>query len=119
MTPGERQAASPPANVKETMDAPQQLVMKTQPAPVAAPAPVWLQRMSLAVLVLFCFYIGGLLTFLPWWPRYWDYNGWVVGHAELQALLNHGWVRGLVSGIGLIDIWIGISELLHYRDLRR
>ena len=25
---------------------------------------------------------------------------------------------GLVTGMGLIDIWIGVSELLHYRDYK-
>jgi hypothetical protein len=83
-----------------------------------APAPVWLQRMSLVVLVLFCFYIGVLMAILPWSPRYWDHNGWLLSHPGLKDLLDHGWFRGLVSGIGLIDIWIGISELLHYRDFR-
>ena len=101
------------------MAAPQQLVIKpTPPRVVPAPAPVWLQRMSLVVLVLFCFYIGALLAVLPWSPRYWDHNGWVLAHPALEAALNHGWVRGLVSGLGLLDIWIGISELLHYRDVR-
>jgi hypothetical protein len=84
-----------------------------------APAPVWLQRMSLAVLVLFCFYIGGLLAVLPWSPRYWDQNGWLLAHPAIESILERGWVRGTVSGVGLIDIWIGISELLHYRDHRR
>ena len=83
-----------------------------------APAPVWLQRMSLLVLVLFCFYIGGLLAIIPWSPRYWDHNAWMLSHPTLQTLLGKGWVRGLVSGIGLLDIWIGISELLNYKDFR-
>jgi hypothetical protein len=82
------------------------------------PAPVWLQRLSLLVLVLFCFYIGGLLAALPWLPRYWDQNGWLLAHPAVHTVLLRGWVRGLVSGVGLIDIWIGVSELLHYRDLR-
>lgn len=83
-----------------------------------APAPVWLQRMSLIVLVLFCFYIGALLTVLPWSPRYWDHNGWLLSHPTLKDLLDQGWVRGVVTGVGLIDVWIGISELLHYKDFR-
>ncbi len=98
----------------------------TQPTPapphrdreLPPPAPVWLQRLSVAVLVLFCIYIGGVLAYIPWVPRLWDYNGWLLAHPSLHEILNHGWVRGLVSGIGLIDIWIGISELLHYRDVR-
>lgn len=84
-----------------------------------SPAPVWLQRMSLAILVLFCFYIGALLTVLPWSPRFWDGNGWLHGHPALREILMQGWARGVLSGCGLLDIWIGVSELLHYRDYRR
>jgi len=94
--------------------APPEKAPKGQPLP----APVWLQRLSLLVLVLFCFYIGGLMAALPWLPRYWDQNGWLLAHPAVQAVLGRGWVRGLVTGVGLIDIWIGVSELLHYKDIR-
>jgi hypothetical protein len=29
-----------------------------------------------------------------------------------------GAVRGIFSGLGMLDIWIGISEAIHYRDHR-
>ena len=82
-------------------------------------APVWLQRLSLSMLVLFCFYIGCLVAVLPWSPRYWDANAWITGHPLAADWLLRGWVRGLLSGLGLLDLWIGVSELLHYRDQRR
>lgn len=82
------------------------------------PAPIWLQRMSLVVLVIFCFYIGGFLAWIPWSPRYWDQNAWLLAHPAVENIINRGWVRGIVSGIGLLDVWIGVSELLHYRDFR-
>jgi hypothetical protein len=88
------------------------------PQAVPAPAPVWLQRLSLIVLVLFCFYIGGLLTILPWSPRYFDSNGWLLAHPAVASFLGRSWMRGVLSGVGLLDIWIGISELLNYRDYR-
>ena len=81
-------------------------------------APVWLQRMSLVVLVIFCFYIGGLLVLLPWNLHWWERNGWLMAHPALDSLAQRGWVRGIVCGVGLIDIWIGISEMVHYRDYR-
>ena len=81
-------------------------------------APLWLQRMSLVVLVIFCFYIGGLLVLLPWNTRWWVENGWLQAHPAIDALAQRGWVRGMVSGVGLIDIWIGVSEMIHYRDFR-
>ncbi len=85
---------------------------------VSDPAPVWLQRASLGVFVIFCFYIGGLLALLPWWGRYWEQNGWMLTHPSVYNVLQHGWVRGLISGLGLLDVWIGVSEVIHYRDYR-
>ena len=81
-------------------------------------APIWLQRLSLSVLVLFCVYLGVLVAILPWWKRMWDQNLWIQSRPALAAVLNNGAVRGLISGLGLLDIWIGISEAIHYRDHR-
>jgi hypothetical protein len=97
-----------------------------QPAPHAAPppmvdpnlAPVWLQRLSLFILVLFCVYLGVIVTFLPWWTAVWDHNLFFTSHPHLWAVLRLGPTRGIISGFGLLDIWIGISEAIHYRDQR-
>jgi hypothetical protein len=81
-------------------------------------APVWLQRLSLFVLVLFCVYLGVLVTILPWWPSIWDRNLFIQSRPALAAVLHNGAVRGLISGFGMLDVWIGISEAVHYRDHR-
>jgi hypothetical protein len=81
-------------------------------------APVWLQRVSLFILVLFCVYLGVMVMVLPWWSRVWDDNLYIESHPALSAVLHQGWVRGLISGLGLLDIWIGVSEAVHYRDHR-
>jgi hypothetical protein len=86
--------------------------------PRRAAAPVWLQRLSLFVLVLFCVYLGVLVMLLPWWTRVWDRNLFIQSHPALAAFLHNGAVRGIISGLGLLDIWIGISEAVHYRDYR-
>ena len=96
---------------------------ETTGAPVAADsgsrtAPVWLQRLSLFVLVLFCVYLGVLVLVLPWWTRLWDHNAFIQARPALAAILHNGAVRGMISGLGLLDIWIGISEAVHYRDYR-
>jgi hypothetical protein len=85
---------------------------------VVTVAPVWLQRTSLFVLVLFCVYLGVLVMILPWWTRVWDHNELIQSRPALAAVLHMGAVRGLISGLGLLDIWIGISEAVHYRDHR-
>src|SRR6204780_3032936 len=89
-----------------------------EPERTKAGAPVWLQRLSLFVLVLFCVYLGVLVMVLPWWTRIWDQNMFIQARPRLAAVLYNGAVRGMISGLGLLDIWIGISEAVHYRDYR-
>ena len=86
--------------------------------PTRKATPVWLQRLSLFVLVLFCVYLGVLVMVLPWWTRIWDHNMFIQARPRLAAVLYNGAVRGMISGLGLLDIWIGISEAVHYRDYR-
>jgi hypothetical protein len=88
------------------------------PAPAVQPAPIWLQRMSLFVLVVFCIYLGVIVTVLPWWLSVWDHNLFFLSHPRLWAILRLGPTRGIISGLGLLDIWVGISEAIHYHDQR-
>jgi hypothetical protein len=81
-------------------------------------APIWLQRSSLFVLVMFCVYLGGMVMVLPWWTSIWDHNLFLQSHPRLWAVLRLGPVRGIISGIGALDVWIGISEAIQYRDHR-
>lgn len=86
------------------------------PVQTAAPPPIWMQRLSLFILVLFCVYIGAFVTYLPWSKYLWDKNMFFATHPQLWAILKLGPVRGVISGLGLLDVWIGISEAVHYRE---
>jgi hypothetical protein len=77
---------------------------------------LWLQRTSLFILVLFCIQLGIIVTALPWWTSVWDQNPLIQSFPHLWAFLKLGPVRGVISGLGLLDIWIGISEAIHYRE---
>jgi hypothetical protein len=79
--------------------------------------PVWLQRVFVGVYVLFCIELGLVLLTLPW-TRYWFSEGWMGRWPEFQRLVQHGFVRGAVSGLGLLDIWLGVLEAVRYRDRR-
>ena len=90
--------------------------------PVVAPAAepvnrftVWLHRISLVIFVIFCIELGMLLAVLPWTPV-WINNGFVANLPLLKSMLQQNFVRGLVTGFGLVDIWIGIWEAVHYKD---
>jgi hypothetical protein len=88
------------------------------PLPGDRPAPRWLQRLSVTVLVVFCFYVGFLMLVLPW-SRYWQENHLLLVSSTWGPIFNSGAFRGAVSGLGLLDIWIGISEIIQYRERRR
>lgn len=81
------------------------------------PPPIWLQRMFLITYCLFCMVIGMALVTLPWAPNWFD-QGMIVRWPLLQSILQHGFVKGAISGIGIIDIWIGVQEAVNYHDQR-
>lgn len=78
--------------------------------------PVWLQRVFVIVYVLFCIELGLVLVALPWMSSYWFSGGFLSQWPQLQRMLQSGFVRGAVSGLGLLDIWLGIVEAVRYRD---
>jgi hypothetical protein len=82
-----------------------------------APAPVWMQRLSIVILVVFCLYIGVLVFVLPW-TRYWTQNPYMLSFTPFGQVMSSGFTRGLVSGLGLLDLWIGVSEIMHYHERR-
>jgi hypothetical protein len=91
-----------------------QLVTEGSPQPPSHVA-IWIDRMALVIRVVFYIELGMLLAVLPW-TRLWTDNGLVSGLPKLREIMQMNFVRGLVSGIGLVDIWIGIWEAVRYRE---
>ncbi len=88
------------------------------PAAAAQPVPrfvIWSHRLSLVVLVVFCIELGMLLAILPW-TTVWNQNSFLAAYPGLRAFMQNNFVRGIATGLGLVDIWIGIREAVHYRD---
>lgn len=76
---------------------------------------IWIDRMALVIRVVFYIELGMLLAVLPW-TRLWTDNGLVASLPKLREIMQMNFVRGLVTGIGLVDIWIGIWEAVRYRE---
>ena len=106
--------ASDPSN--ESLHSGPVLVMP--PAKRPKPSRRWLRRLWLVVFVLFCLEVGIILTVLPW-TRLWTDNSLLISFPAVKEFLNHNFVRGLVSGLGLIDIWMGVAEAVTYRENTR
>jgi hypothetical protein len=69
----------------------------------------------LIVFVLFCLEIGIILVVLPW-TRVWTENSLLLRFPQIQEFLAYDFVRGLISGLGLVDIWMGVAEAVRYRE---
>ncbi len=59
--------------------------------------------------VLFCLEIGLVLVLLPW-TFFWDNNYFFSLTPRLDEIWLSTYLRGGVSGIGLINLWIGLTE---------
>jgi uncharacterized membrane protein YccF (DUF307 family) len=79
--------------------------------------PLWLQRSFVVVYVLFCMVLGMTLITLPWTSN-WFETGWISQFPQVQDILQHGFIRGAISGLGLVDVWLGVMEAVNYHDRR-
>jgi hypothetical protein len=79
------------------------------------PVQVWMHRISVFLFVLISAVAGVLLIILPWTPE-WTDNYLLLSFPALRTVVSNGFFRGLCSGLGLLDIWIGFWEALHYHE---
>jgi hypothetical protein len=87
-----------------------------EPAPEQRPRhiPRWLLVMEIVLFVIVRLYVGVLVVLLPW-RSIWTTNAWIMHWPIVANFLAQGWVRGLVSGLGLLNIWIAFGVLFHPR----
>jgi hypothetical protein len=86
--------------------------------PQGASAPegnVWTRRLFLVIEVLFFVELGVVLVVLPW-THIWTDNPLLTKSYTLYQLSQSGFVRGVVTGLGLINLWIAIADAVNYRE---
>ena len=110
-------APDPEAHSMPTQIASPEQDITARQQPNSAPPPVWMQRLFLVTTVIICLWVGLVLAVLPW-TAVWTDNSLVLGSPHLREVVGAGFVRGLVTGLGLVDLWIGVSEAVRYRDKR-
>ena len=87
-----------------------------QPVPEQRPpqVPRWLLVIETILFVVLRLYVGALVVLLPW-RSIWTTNAWVNYWPSVADFIAQGWVRGIVSGLGLLNIWIAFSAIIHRR----
>ena len=76
---------------------------------------LWARRLGLLVFVLICLEVGIALVVLPW-MHIWTENNLLLDYPTIRLWAANPFVRGAFSGLGLIDIWLGIWEVVRYRE---
>jgi hypothetical protein len=83
-------------------------------------------KLSVIFYIILCLEIGIFLTVLPWWPQgMWGISDWgnnyfllyaarKTGIQGLQTVVASGWVRGAVSGVGILNLGIAFWEIFHF-----
>ena len=78
-------------------------------------ARLWLRRVGVLLFVFLCATFGVMLMIVPWRPE-WSDNPLLLPFPTLRDLVGSGFVRGIVTGLGLLNVWIGFWEALQYRE---
>jgi hypothetical protein len=78
--------------------------------------PRWLERIELFLRVMLRMYIGLAVCYAPWSPVFWDQNPIFTHFPAISTYAANGAVRGLVSGLGLLNLWIALRDAARYRD---
>jgi len=90
-------------------------------------------RLSVIFYIILCLELGAALVVLPWIPYGWlglSLSDWgnnyflvmtarKTGFYWLPTLVASGWVRGAVSGLGVLNLAMGVWELFHFRQTVR
>lgn len=90
-------------------------------APAAAPNPPaekrgggflrWHRRVLAICLGIFALEIGAVLVIFPW-RKDWDLNWAPLQSPLLAQIWMSPYFRGVLSGLGLLNLYIGLAELL-------
>ncbi|MFZ0479187.1 MAG: hypothetical protein WAL71_08555 [Terriglobales bacterium] len=76
---------------------------------------LWLRRAGVLFFVFLCATLGVMLMIVPWRPE-WSENSLLLAYPGIRELISSGFVRGAVTGLGLLNVWIGFWEAIQYRE---
>ena len=88
------------------------------PVPVERPRYRWYHKLSALLFVMFCLELGLFLLIFPWTDG-WDSNFFSSLIPEWHRYWDSSYVRGAVSGLGVINLYICFVEAVRLRRFAR
>jgi hypothetical protein len=72
-----------------------------------------LKKIYFYFYVFYCFEVGIFLMTAPWLlPNVWENNYFFFVWPKMKAIFLSGYFRGAVSGMGLLNVVLAVSEVL-------
>lgn len=75
----------------------------------------WMQKASAILFCIFCLELGLFLLVYPWVGDLWNHNWFITLRPEWQRFLLSEQLRGAVSGLGILNLFIGVMEVIRLR----
>jgi hypothetical protein len=87
-------------------------------------------KLTVLFYIVLCLEAGAVLTLVPWMPHWFGMADWgdnfllvyasqTTGIEGLRAAVSSGWVRGAVTGLGLLNLGMAFWEMLNFRNTVR
>jgi hypothetical protein len=73
-------------------------------------------RWKAVLYIIFCFELGAFLFIFPW-ISLWAQNFFVGRYVWVSVVARNYYVRGAISGLGLIDMFLAFHEIWRLRGL--
>jgi len=84
----------------------------------AAPPYHWYHKTGAVFFVAFCLCVGFFLLIFPWTDG-WDGNYFSTWIPEWHQYWDNMYVRGAVSGLGVVNLYISFAEMFRLRRFSR
>ena len=91
--------------------------------PIPAPAPEaprhrWYHIAASLIFIVFCMELGMFLVIFPW-SDFWDRSFFFSLAPQWSLYWDNAYLRGAVSGLGLVNVYISLVEIFRLRRFAR
>jgi hypothetical protein len=73
------------------------------------------KRLGAVLYVLLCVEIGIFLLVMPW-SVLWSHSLLLSYYPVVRPLFLSSYLRGAISGLGLVNVWLGVSQAWSFRN---
>ena len=73
------------------------------------------KRLGAVLYIALCVEIGTFLLLMPW-SAIWSRSLLLYHYPLLRPLWMSPYLRGAVSGLGLVNLWLGVSQAWNFRQ---